>query len=504
MLYNKVLFITFWISFISTIAIGQTITSKIVDKKTNQPIPYATIQVSKNEGVITNEEGRFSLNLGDSFSKTDSIYISSMGYEKVGISIQNVTDSIIYIEPKAIELKGVFISNKNLTVDEIMENVEDNLSKNYDFKLSHKRLFFRESEFNTIKKLKVDFKKSTIKEFNKKFMDSVTSIIPKKSEYYTEVLCDFYNNSEKAKIHIIKAAELYDKNNMGSMDAVSKKMEKIFKDNVKPDSYLKIKSGILGTKVQVDSILENDKEAAAVKNKIEDQKKKEDKSDFLDNQKSGLKNILSSLFFNKDVLSNFIHKSGRYNFELVDYTYINDNSVYIIKFTPKWRGDFKGTLYINTQDFAILRADYENAKLLKNFKLLGIMYQDNLYRNTIIFTKGQNNIYDLKYLEMHRGTLFGLDRPIKVIEKNKHVKGKRKQNELSFGLDVLMSNKNKVEIVVFDSKPITETDYKNSTENKSIKPEYLSAYNPDFWKGYNIIEPNTAIKEFTAPPEETE
>ena len=501
MLYKSVLFTTFWISFISTIATGQTITSTIVDKKTNEPIPYASIQVSENEGVITNEEGRFSLNLGDGFSKTDSIYISSMGYEKVGIAVKNVTDSIIYIEPKAIELKGVFISDKNLTVDEIMDNVKDNLSKNYDFKLSHKRLFFRESEFNTLKKLKIDFKKSTIKELNKKFIDSVTSIIPKKAEYYTEVLCDFYTSSEKAKINIIKAAELYDKNNMGSMDAISQKMEKIFKDNVKPDSYLKIKSGIFGTKVQVDSILENDKEATAVKNEIDGQNKKGDKSGFLDNQRSGLKSIFSSLFFNKDALSDFIHKSGRYNFELVDYTYINDNSVYIVKFTPRWRGDFKGTLYINTQDFAILRVDYENAKLLKNFKLLGIMYQDNLYRNTIIFTKGQNNIYDLKYLEMYRGSVFGVDRPIKVIEKNKHVKGRRKQNELSLGIDALMANKNKIEVVVFDSKPITETDYNNSTENKSIKPEYLSAYNPDFWKGYNIIEPNTAIKEFTAAPE---
>jgi len=59
-------------------------------------------------------------------------------------------------------------------------------------------------------------------------------------------------------------------------------------------------------------------------------------------------------------MSNFLNKSGRYNFELVDYTYIDDQSVYIINFSPKRSEDFKGTLYVNTLDFAIIRADYQN------------------------------------------------------------------------------------------------------------------------------------------------
>jgi len=102
---------------------------------------------------------------------------------------------------------------------------------------------------------------------------------------------------------------------------------------------------------------------------------------------------------------------------------------------------------------------------------------------------------------MHRGGFFGIDRPLKVIEKNKYVKGRRKQNELSLDIDAINSYKQKYEIVVFDSQPLTETAYKNTTENKTIKPEYLSKYDPQFWNGYNIIEPNTAIKQFIAAPE---
>ncbi len=488
--------------FFSAISLttAQTITSKVVDQKTNEPIPYATIQIGENQGIITNEEGRFSLNIDQNLADIDSIYISSMGYEKVGVAINQATDSIIYIAPKAIELKSVFVSNKHLTIDEIMENVKDQLSENYNFELSKRRLFFRESEFNSLKKLDIDFKKSTIKELNKKLIDSVVSIIPRKSSYYTEILCDLYGDFDKRKLHITKAAELYDKSKTVSLEAMSKRMETIFKENVKRDSYLKIKSGLFGTKVQVDSILEQTEDSEAVKDEL-DKQNKEDKSKFLKYRKSGLESLFSSLFFNKDVMSNFLNKSGRYNFELVDYTYLDDQSVYIINFEPKRNEDFKGTLYINTEDFAIVRADYENVRNFRNFKLLGIHYQDNLYRAKMGFTKGANQKYDLKFMEMYRGGFFGFDRPLKVIEKNKHVKGRRKQNELSLDINAVNTYQRKYEIVVFDSEQLSEANYKNSKENSGIKPEYLSKYDPEFWKGYNIIEPNTAIRQFTATPD---
>ena len=50
------LILSFYFSTLS----AQNISSKIVDSITGQPIPYATVQINK-KGVITNEEGRFSL-----------------------------------------------------------------------------------------------------------------------------------------------------------------------------------------------------------------------------------------------------------------------------------------------------------------------------------------------------------------------------------------------------------------------------------------------------------
>jgi hypothetical protein len=87
---------------------------------------------------------------------------------------------------------------------------------------------------------------------------------------------------------------------------------------------------------------------------------------------------------------------------------------------------------------------------------------------------------------------------LKIIEKNKNVKGRRKQNQLSLDMDLAVSSTNKFEIVVFDTQNTTHTQFDAFTENNTVLPTYMPKYDPDFWKGYAIIEPNKAIKEFTS------
>ena len=91
----------FALAFSSICIQSQTISSKIVDGKTKIPIPYATIQFGKNQGVISNEEGKFSFAIDSTTQKLDSIYITSLGYKKTGFTYENLLDSIIYIQPKA-------------------------------------------------------------------------------------------------------------------------------------------------------------------------------------------------------------------------------------------------------------------------------------------------------------------------------------------------------------------------------------------------------------------
>lgn len=491
---SKLFFISLSVFFVSLVQLrAQTITSRVVDKTTNKGIPYATVQYQSNRGVITNEEGRFSIQNPSSTSIADSLYISSIGYEKIAIPLTALLDSILYVEPKAIELNEVFLFDKELSVDEIIEKVKENIPKNYVDSPIKQRLFFRQSSLNTLTKLNIVFEESTIEELNKKFLDSVVSILPRSAAFYTESLATYYQKPEDKKLELIKAAELYDKNNEGSMEALSAKLEKIFKDNVKPDSFLKIKSGWFGQKVQVDSILnESIKDSIA---KIEQEEKGE--FPFLRNRKRELGSLYTRLFYEKDSKLNFINKSNRFKFSLKGYSAMDEDGVYIIEFVPKRSEDFQGIIYVNIEDFAIMRIDYENVKSLKKIKLLGFSYEEVSYKGTSIYAKDSAGTYNLRFLDKTLGRNMGVRRPLSVIEKNKYVKGKRKQNELSMEIDLINFNTEKYEIIVFDTENISTETFESIVENPSVKATYLSQYDPEFWEGFDIVEPNSAIREFS-------
>ena len=87
--------------------------------------------------------------------------------------------------------------------------------------------------------------------------------------------------------------------------------------------------------------------------------------------------------------------------------------------------------------------------------------------------------------------------------KNKNVKGRRKQNELALKVDAALGNLNRYELVVFDEDPINEGQFESFTENNSVLPTYMPDYDPKFWEGYDIMEPNQAIKTFTSEVEIT-
>jgi len=482
---------------------SQVISSKVVDSTTQKPIPYATIQLNKS-GMITNEEGRFSFLFNKNLKTTDSLIISCIGFETLAKPLNQFKDSVIYLIPKTIELDEVILTNKKYTVYEIIDKVKENIKKNYDVDLSKKRIFYRESNHQNLTKTDFTFKKSTINALSENFLDSVMQSIPKKNSYYTEILCDLYGNlsKEKQKINLIKASELYDKNNEIGLIALEEKFQKIIEENVKRDSYFKVKSGMFGQKLDMDEFVGNDidsTDAEALKKKLEEEEKREKdkKANFSKYRKRSLGNMMEGLFFQEKSKLNFINKSGRYEFEILDITYLGNDPVYVIEFKPKRSADYKGRIYINFDDFAIIRLDYENVKSIKSFKLLGLSFNVFLSKGKMFFSKWNDEHYSLKYLEKENASNFGIKRPLKIIEKNKNVKGRRKQNELFVKLDMAISGVNKHEVVIFDTRPVTTSEFENFKENNTVLPTYMPNYDPEFWKGYNIIEPNKAIREFT-------
>jgi hypothetical protein len=45
-------------------------------------------------------------------------------------------------------------------------------------------------------------------------------------------------------------------------------------------------------------------------------------------------------------------------------------------------------------------------------------------------------------------------------------------------------------------KDITTSDYNAIKEKKKINYETLKAFNPEYWKDYNVLEPLKEMKEF--------
>ncbi|GAB1307690.1 hypothetical protein KH5_03730 [Urechidicola sp. KH5] len=495
-------YLTLLLVFVTTITFSQSEISAVIKDSTNlQTIPFSSITLNEGFGVISNNEGYFVMHLKKSPTEQDTLQFSCLGYETLKVAASSFKDSIVLLSPKTFELHEVVVTKENLTAEEIIERVKTNLKLNYDTDYIKSTLFYRESQYTDVLTKEINLKKSTIPEFNQGLIDSILAAMPEKSDHYTEVLSEKYSNhkiDDGYKLDILKASELYDKNNEITFESFEERLTNIIKNNVKPDSYFKIKSGLFGTKEEMDSTLFQDpesKEAAAL---IEEEKKKEKdrKENFLKWRRNGIKNLENSSLIYEEPSLNFLEKSKKYRFTLEDYAFLNNNYVYKISFVPKGTADYKGTMYINPQDFGIERLDFENVKNIKSFKLLGLMYQAHLHKGTFIYAKNTADKYVLTYAESTMGNRFGIKRPLKIIEKNKNIKGRRKQNEVSGDLNFQLAVIEKKELVVFESSAIEKNEFDTFKEAPKVTPTYLPHYDPEFWNGYNVIEPNQAIKEF--------
>lgn len=94
----------------STVIFAQNITGKVIDARTNQPIPFANVLWLQNQvGNVADLDGDFSI----SFFNSDTLQISVIGYEDLKIPSNQTKTQKIYKVSKATEvLKGVNIEIK--------------------------------------------------------------------------------------------------------------------------------------------------------------------------------------------------------------------------------------------------------------------------------------------------------------------------------------------------------------------------------------------------------
>ena len=168
---NIFLVILLWCTYFNSSS--QSITAQLVDKENRTPIQYATIKTGAHSGVISNEEGFFTIYRKKNSTKT--VTISCMGYENKIISIQEIItlNFIIGLDEAVNELKEVYISNKVPNADSIIAKVKVKLQDNYETDLIKYDIFRRTTEYMDFKSLVFEIEKAS--HVKKKNLDAVNN-----------------------------------------------------------------------------------------------------------------------------------------------------------------------------------------------------------------------------------------------------------------------------------------------------------------------------------------
>ena len=312
-------------------------------------------------------------------------------------------------------------------------------------------------------------------------MDRMTDNLPKKSKNELESLSYYYVNSniDVPKIKLIKSRRTNDDNESDLSKSLGDKLEKSLRENLKSNSYFKIRSGWLpfSGDLTINGLWEIDSTNQDQLNKLKEEEIKR-KENFSIGQKGRIQSVYLKSFFNPNSDLNFILKSKNYIFSDSELTYLGNELVYVIECYPK-RGDkYKGTIYVNSDDYAVVRIDYENIKPLSKFKLLGVSFSSNLEKGRMVFSKFENEKYSLSYYQNSRGNNISIKRPFKIIEKNKFVKGRKKQNQISAKLDFASSSIYNTELQVFKVRSLDTVQFEEIDEK--IINNHLYTFNlPD-------------------------
>ena len=489
---KSVFFLLIILLISSALLNAQELTAVVKDSISQKVIPFASIYVNSGSGVVSNEEGHFRLQY-DASKEKDSLFISCMGYKTLNIPFSKVKDTVFYLSPKTIELNSIILSNNQLDVKEILKEIQKDIPEKYELGLTKKKLFFRETGSQEFKILEVKIKKTSITEFNQTFWDSTLVKIPRKNSWYFELIGNLNGdyNKKNQKLELLKALELEDKEKTAIFENIEKLFDTILKQNVKSNSFFKVRSGIIGGKVEADEINDTSEDTLTSKQKIQ-----KEKDDFLKWRKRVLSNSIISLFDEEKLDLTILKKASKYKFTQTDFTYLGDTPVYIINFYPDGNADFKGKIYVDADKLALIRIEYKNIQPIRDFSMFGVSFKEDLREVIVQFKKTASEKYSLEYFDFNTSFEGGFDRPLVITEKNKIVKGRNKQNQLKMDLNVVNRNNQRYQLVIFETIPLDIHVFEDFQEKAKILPVNRITYDPNFWEGYMIIEPNAAIKEF--------
>lgn len=482
----------FLLTFLFTqTSFSQTLSGTVYDKETNETVAFANVQIGDSYGVITNDEGKYEISV-ERFKPNDSLVFSFLGYARQALAIKDFNPKI-YLLPTALSLDEIYLIDKNLDPLEIMQKVKENISTNYP-KESEKISVFQRAKNNaktedayfSIKK--ADFiDKKLIKTVNSELATLIDKSKGKSSNTYYDTYMEIYKNEKDSlKVDVRKGTKLINLERNTSTDNLQNKAFAAIANKLESSNSFKMRTGIIPISDSVD--LRKTFSTGPKKDTLEIKSKNRE-----------LSNIFKNFSFGKDSDLDFVTDFKKYDFTIIKAFPYNDELVYVLEFKPNKGGaKYSGELYVSTETYAILKANYKLAEGKRGEKinlklLLGFKYEELEREVLVIFNKNKENGYSLKYLKTNSKQYFYINRSFTFIENNMS-----RKDRMKLKLEILSEgvNKNENELLVIDTHPISLAEFSRFHQTKKISVQTIEKYDPSIWAPYTIISPNQAIKDF--------
>lgn len=466
---------------------GGMVNGQVLDTASDKPLSYVNISVKRtHEGIISNENGEYALDELIAFP-SDTICFHHIGFETFCQSMAYLQENPrVYLKKNIFNISEVVVVPDDFDPADIINKVVQNRSSNYLKTTSKRQVFIRQRNITHFKNFKINTSKKTPEVINN-YAEHLNSMMNRKFVSYIDLIGNYFQTANdqdtvKSKFECSNAVSLNP--DVIGLRLVSDSVTnyKIFETD--SNEYWKMKSGMLGiTLVDTDRKMERD-----TLNTIEKTDTTGGRSSLI--MLGKIDENLAYANLKNEAFWTFLYETNKYEFVLEGGTNINDENVYIIRFNPKRRGIYQGKLYISTETYALLRADYEygEGKTGQSIQLLGIGYKENMYKASIYYEKNAGT-YHLKQFSQQHTMDISIKRPLRFLKKRKRKLFDKTLTDIKTDLDLNMTENESFELYIVDEEQITDESYSSLKQKAYHMVHYIDSLNTNKWSEFSKIAP---------------
>jgi hypothetical protein len=490
---KKLLYFTVLIINLSEIN-SQTISGKIINQNSLDPIEKAAILTNIKSGTISDKYGNYTLNLKD----VKTITFSCLGFQSRTITKnQLIKNNYVVNLIENVNLLNEFQLNiAKITLDSLLIKTSHTMKENYlsstikqeFYTIENQKLDFKKLDFELNSSSLLSRKKRKLAEEDlKTFSDDLQKRKPSFGSEFKATILSSKLYSEKLKKDIdsyqVEAIQGFKKIAIGNgitVENITKKLQNIVLKHLSSKNTYKVKSGLF--KVE-DSL------SLAETSKIADSLAKVNTFNNYNQNYSIRRSKKIGTFFNDSSERNFLDQKY-YEHQLEENEILGSKKYYVISFTPdKSKSKYAGKIYVDPSDFIIKKIAYSYAEGKRgehlNLKFLfGIKFSENTHEVTLYYEKDKDGKVYTSYLNQTNTNYAYIDRPIKFIENSKE------RNKIKFNIKVEINVTDNSEIFLKTPNYIDANKIKKQTKEEIKKrTEYMTkiAYENTDWKNRILI-----------------